>query len=166
MNFDGLEFIPLKEEHITELTAVMKRSFDDDSKLYFHKPTGGPEGYDDGSFLRKWGLAPGASAFCILLDKRPIGGIILFIDEGNKRGYLGNLFIDSGLIGKSYGHTAWRFAEWRYPQITLWETDTPAVSYRNHCFYINKCGFHVVAVEGGRDRFHGQFKLRKQIQLP
>ena len=161
MLFDGLEFAQLKHEDIPILTPIMKRAFDDDSRLYFPIPVGGPVGYDDGSFLEKWGLDPKATAFRINMDGEAIGAMTLLLDYEDNSGVLVNLFIDSTLIGKGYGSTAWRFAENTYPQITMWETETPAVSYRNHSFYINKCGFSVYAVDGERDRFQARFKLRK-----
>jgi len=161
MLFDGLEFAPLRNEDIPILTPIMKRAFDDDSRLYFTNPVGGPPGYDDGTFLEKWGLDPKASAFRINKDGEAIGAMILFLDFKHGSGFLGNLFIDSTLINQGYGSTAWRFVEHTYPQISMWETETPAVSYRNHCFYINKCGFSVYAVDGDHDRYQAQFKLRK-----
>ena len=51
-----LHFIPLREEHISPLTAIMIRAFDDDAVRYQGCEHARPEGYDDGSFLRKWGL--------------------------------------------------------------------------------------------------------------
>lgn len=161
MTFESLTFTPMRREDVAVLTPIMRRAFDDDSRLFFERPSGGPPGYDDGSFLTKWGIESGANAFCLDLNGQPIGGMILFIDETNRRGFLGCLFIDSALIGKGYGSAAWRFAERSYPQIEVWETETPAVSYRNHRFYVNKCGFQVYEVEGGIDRYEAQFKLRK-----
>lgn len=166
MVFERLDFLPLKAEDVPVLTPIMKRAFDDDARRHFGKPEGGPEGYDDGSFLRKWGLESGAEAYRIDHEGSPIGAMILFIDQKHAHGFLGCMFIDDHLIGHGYGSTAWRFAEHTHPEVKLWATETPAVCYRNHCFYINKCGFHVVAVEGGKgdgDRFEAQFKLQKRI---
>jgi len=165
MIFNGLDFVPMQKGDIEILTPIMKRAFDEDARLYFQKSEGGPSGYDDGSFLKKWGLESDAISYCIKLGERVIGAMMLFINEEHKHGFLGNIFIDSELAGKGYGYTAWYFAEHMYPHITVWETETPAVSYRNHCFYINKCGFHVVAVDGGVDRFEAMFKLKKVISL-
>lgn len=162
-NFEGLTFSRLTEADVPVLTPIMKRAFDDDSRLFFDRPAGGPEGYDDGSFLRKWGVQSGAAAYRIDREGTPVGGMILFINERAGEGFLGTLFIDAPLIGQGLGQIAWRFAEHAYPHIRVWQTETPAVSYRNHRFYINKCGFHVVSVEGDRDRFEAQFKLRKVI---
>ncbi len=157
-------FAPMRASDVPVLTPVMKRAFDDDSRLFFGKPAGGPPGYDDGRFLTKWGVESGAKAFRIDLDGTPVGGMILFVDEKSLRGFLGCLFVDADKIGRGIGAAAWRFAEETFPWIKVWETETPAVSYRNHRFYINKCGFQVYAVEGGADRYAAQFKLRKVLK--
>lgn len=164
MQFEGLDFAPLTEADIPALSPVMKRAFDDDSRRFFEKPEGGPPGYDDGSFLRKWGLNAGAAAYCVREDGKPIGAVILFVR--GSRGHLGCLFVDDALIGQGYGSRIWRFAEHAYPRVRLWTTETPAVSYRNHRFYVNRCGFHVVGVEGDMDRFEAQFKLEKRLPNP
>ncbi len=161
MLFNGLDFIPMQKEDIPILTQIMKRAFDDDANTFTQNPEDGPVGYDDGSYLQKWGFESNAIPYRINLNGKAIGAIILFIDTVKKLGVLDSLFIDAGLIGKGYGHIAWLFAEHTYPQIKTWETATPAISYRNHYFYINKCGFQVYAVEGGPNRYEAQFKLRK-----
>ncbi len=163
MEFEQLTFTPMVKKDIPLLTPIMKRCFDNDSQLFFQKTAGGPPGYDDGSFLEKWGFNPEATSYRIDLRGTPIGAIILFIHEEQGSGYLGNIFIDTDLSGNGYGSTTWRFVEHMYPKVKTWYAETPAVSYRNHCFYTNKCGFHIVGVEGGRDRFEAQFKLCKTI---
>ncbi|WP_099205189.1 GNAT family N-acetyltransferase [Scatolibacter rhodanostii] len=163
MFFHGLEFTEMLVEDIPTLSPIMKRAFDDDAQLFFNQDAGGPPGYDDGSFLKQWGIESDALSYKISLNEKVIGAIMVFIDGDNQRGFLGNLFIDSDLIGHGYGYTAWCFIENTYPQIKIWQTETPAVSYRNHRFYINKCGFHVFAVEGDDNRFEAMFKLEKII---
>lgn len=163
MEFEQLTFTPMVKEDIPLLTPIMKRCFDNDSQLFFQEPAGGPSGYDDGSFLEEWGLNPEATSYRIDLKGTPIGAIILFIHEEHGSGLLGNIFIDTDLSGNGYGSTAWRFVEHMYPKVKTWYAETPAVSYRNHYFYTNKCGFHIVGVEGGRNRFEAKFKLCKTI---
>ncbi len=51
-----INFKLLKEENIKDLTPIMKAAFDYDTKIHLGKEEGGPTGYNDGSFLRKWGL--------------------------------------------------------------------------------------------------------------
>lgn len=162
-DFQGLTFTPMTEADVPVLTPVMKRSFDEDARLFFQNPVGGPPGYDDGSFLRKWGLRSGGEAYRIDRDGQPVGGMILFLHPSGVEGFLGCLFIDAPLCGQGLGAVAWRFAEATHPEVRVWNTETPAVSYRNHRFYINTCGFRVVSVEGDRDRYEAQFKLRKEL---
>ncbi len=164
MEFEGLTFTPFTREDIPVFTPIMKRAFDEDSRLYFDAPAGGPPGYDDGSFLQKWGVESGAHAYRIDKDGAPVGVMILFIHREQSLGFLGCMFVDAGHARQGIGSTAWRFAEHQFPDVTMWETETPAVSYRNHCFYINKCGFSVYAVDGGEDRYDAQFKLKKIIK--
>ena len=161
MQASELTFTALTKADIPALTPIMKRSFDEDARLFFQKPEGGPPGYDDGSFLHKWALHPAASAYCVLRNGTLIGAFILFIREQESAGHLGCIFLAPEQCGKGCGTAVWQKIEQLYPQIKTWTVETPAVSYRNHCFYINKCGFRVIAVEGGRDRFEAQFQLKK-----
>lgn len=165
MLFENLEFLPMKKEDIEELTPIMKRAFDDDTRLHSDQTEGGPDGYDDGSFLLKWGIEANSLAYRVNLEGKAIGALILFLSPDGKEGFLGNIFVDSALIGHGYGSAMWRFVEQTYPDVEVWHTETPAVSYRNHCFYINKLGFHVVKVEGGRnEREDAQFCLEKDMR--
>lgn len=52
----GMELQPLTENDIGPLTEIMTRAFDHDTKLHVGEEKGSPEGYDDGSLLRKYGL--------------------------------------------------------------------------------------------------------------
>jgi hypothetical protein len=143
--FEGLSFDELREEDIGTLTPIMKRAFDEDSRLHLGKESGGPEGYDDGSFLRRWGLHPASRAFKVSIDGRPIGAIILWINESGENS-LGNLFVDSALQNRGIGTRIWRFVEASYPRTRIWRTETAGFSTRNHFFYVNKCGFAIVGI--------------------
>ena len=52
--------------------------FDEDTRIHLGKEAGGPPGYDDGNFIRKWYLNSGAEGFKILLDGKLIGGLNVF----------------------------------------------------------------------------------------
>ncbi|MGD1994471.1 MAG: hypothetical protein PVI59_14855, partial [Anaerolineae bacterium] len=54
MEFQGLVFESITEADVPELTAVMTRAFDDDAQKHLGQERGGPPGYDDGEFFRKW----------------------------------------------------------------------------------------------------------------
>lgn len=127
MEFEQLDFVPMQESDIPVLTPIMKRAFDEDSRLYFNQPEGGPDGYDDGSFLKKWGLESGGTAFRVNHDGQAIGAMILFINHEQKEGFLGNIFVDSTMEGRGYGSAMWRFVEKTFPDIRVWNTETPAV---------------------------------------
>ena len=57
-----LKLIRLEELYINELTKIMERAFDEDTRIHLGEEKGGPDGYEDGSFLRKWGLHKKASS--------------------------------------------------------------------------------------------------------
>lgn len=164
MLYNGLEFVLLTQADISILTPITKRAFDDDARLFSNKTKDGPAGYDDGSFLEKYILDNRFHAYRINLNHKAIGAVIVSIDKEKNNGHLDCLFIDNTLINHGYGYITWCFIENNYPQIRIWETETPAVSYRNHCFYINKCGFHVVRVEGNHDRYQARFILQKTMK--
>lgn len=159
----NLEFISMEEKHIAELTQIMVRAFDEDTKIHLGIEKGGPEGYDDGSFLRKWGLHTNSSSYCIMLDGKMIGAVILWINE-NQENFLGNLFLDPVYENQGLGLEVWSRIEAMYPDTKVWSTETPAFSSRNHHFYVNKCGFHVIIIENPKSRLVGQFVLRKVMQ--
>ncbi len=56
----------------------MKKTFDEDAKRFLNEGTGGPEGYDNGEFLRKWALYINSTSYKITKDRNPIGAIILW----------------------------------------------------------------------------------------
>ena len=103
-------------------------------------------------------------AYALALDQELVGCIILFLspDRAND-GMLGCLFIDPTHHHKGLGKAAWFQAEAMFPQVRVWHTETPARSYRNHCFYINTCGFHVVHVNDPQNISQAQFVLEKRL---
>lgn len=155
-----LELIRLEESHIDELTRIMERAFDEDARIHLGREKGGPDGYDDGRFLRRWGLHKDADAYCISLDGQLIGGAILWIHEDHDN-FLGNLFLDPRWENQGIGTSVWNMIERLYPDTKAWNTETPVFSSRNHHFYVNKCGFHIVEIENPRNKLEGQYKMRK-----
>ena len=113
--------------HIDELTKIMERAFNEDARIHLGKERGGPDGYDDGSFLRKWGLHKDASSYCISLNQQLIGGVILWINE-DKNNFLGNIFIDPACENHGMGTKVWNMIEQLYPDTKIWNTETPAFS--------------------------------------
>ncbi|WOO37705.1 GNAT family N-acetyltransferase [Anaerocolumna sp. AGMB13020] len=159
----NITFRPMESQDIDELTRIAKRAFDEDSKMHTNNEEGGPEGYDDGSFLRKWGLHPDSTAFKIYRDEELIGGIVLWI-KTDKHHFLGTIFLDAAEENKGVGTKVWQMVEEMYPDTLSWSTETPIFSRRNHNFYINKCGFHCVRIENPKDLEAGSFQLRKEMK--
>lgn len=158
-----IRFKKLYDTDIDNLTVIMERAFDYDTEIHLGKAKGGPEGYDDGSFLRKWALNERASSFCIYLEETLIGAVILWINNDNNN-YLGNLFIDVKYESKGIGTKVWNEIEKMYPKTKIWYTDTPIFSHRNHNFYVNKCGFHIIEIKKPKDLSEGSYVLQKIIK--
>lgn len=161
MEYNGLTFELLKEEDIALLTPIMTRAFDEDSRIHLDVEKGGPEGYDDGSFLRKYGLNEKSEAYKISRGDEAVGCVILWINRITRINRLGALFIDTKFQNQGIGRMVWEFVEKQYPDTRKWCTDTPAFSRRNHNFYINKCGFHVVKIEYPKDIRGASYVLEK-----
>jgi GNAT superfamily N-acetyltransferase len=152
-----IQFEKAKEVDIPELTKVMKRSFDDDSERFLGKPEGGPEGYNDGSFLQRWGFSDeGGDCYKIVTDtNKAIGAFIVFLPPSGNN-VLGTIFIDPAYQDKGIGTQALQFIFSTFPG-KRWRLDTPEWTTRNHHFY-EKFGFkkiqevwepHLKGEEGG-----------------
>ena len=88
--------------------------------------------------------APDSEAYRIMLDGKPVGGVVLKINTETKRNELELLFVSPDAHSKGIGYSAWQAVEILYPETEVWETYTPYFEKRNIHFYINKCGFHAV----------------------
>lgn len=151
------------EKDIENLVPIMKAAFDYDTKIHLGKEAGGPPGYDDGTFLRRWALDKLATSYCIYFNSVLIGGVILWINSNNENN-LGNLFIDINYEDKGIGTKVWQEIERMYPNTKVWNTETPIFSHRNHNFYVNKCGFHIVKIENAKDLEEGSYILKKVVR--
>ncbi|MTL62500.1 GNAT family N-acetyltransferase, partial [Turicibacter sanguinis] len=116
---------------------------------------------DNGDFLRRFGLHPNSTSYKISMDGKPIGSIILWLNHDTNIHFLGNIFIDPSLQNKGIGLKIWNFIEKQYPNTLKWCTDTPGFSKRNHHFYVNKCGFHLVKIENPMKDDACQYILEK-----
>ena len=162
--YKGLTFAKLQEADIVLLTPIMRDSFNEDTRIHLEKESGGPTGYDDGSFLRKYALNPKATAYTIRQGEQVIGAVILWINRDNHQNFLGNIFVHVGLENRGIGTTIWQFIEQEYPDTLVWRTETPTFSRRNHHFYVNKCGFHIVAIKNPKDWEEGSYLLEKVMK--
>lgn len=162
--FDNLTFETLEENDIDVLTKIMERAFDEDTRIHLNEPKGGPNGYDNGDFLRKFGLHKDSTAYKISQEDKVIGCIILWINKETNINFLGSIFIDTSVQNKGIGKKIWGFIEQEYPETVKWRTETPGFSRRNHNFYVNKCGFHVVKIENPMDKYNSSYILEKEIK--
>lgn len=160
--YENLQFQPITEEDIAVLTEIMTRAFDLDTQQFLGQAKGGPTGYDTGEFIRKWALESPTQSYKVLLDKKVIGAVIVWINENNEN-YLGNLFVDPLLENRGIGLAIWRYIEQKYPNTKKWLTDTPGYSKRNHHFYVNKCGFKIVKIVNPMNREDGMYVLEKEM---
>jgi N-acetylglutamate synthase-like GNAT family acetyltransferase len=155
---------PFQETDIELITPIMKRAFDEDTKIHLGQESGGPPGYDNGDFLREWALHPNATSFTIYREeekeKELIGAVILWINS-NQENFLGNLFIDSTKQNQGLGAKVWNSIEDQFPQTILWKTETPGFSRRNHYFYVNKCGFKIVNIQNPKDPLESNYLMEK-----
>ena len=83
------------------------------------------------------------AAYRIMQDGRPVGGAV--IKTAYDHGRLELLFVSPALHGKGIGYAAWCAIEAMHPEVTVWETVTPYFEKRNIHFYVNRCGFRIVA---------------------
>ena len=79
--YNGLEFTAFTEQDIEVLTPIMKKAFDSDTKIHTGKNEGGPPGYDNGDFIRKWYFQDNSKSYKITRNGELIGGINVFINE-------------------------------------------------------------------------------------
>ncbi|GEO83361.1 MULTISPECIES: N-acetyltransferase [Alphaproteobacteria] len=89
--------------------------------------------------------APGAVALRILRDGKKVGGAVVTINQETLQNTLDLFFLKVGEHGHGLGYEAWRAIEARYPQTVTWQTHTPYFEKRNIHFYVNKCGFKIIA---------------------
>jgi hypothetical protein len=142
-----LSFEVITEADIPELTRVMTRAFDDDSRKHLGKEKGGPDGYDNGDFFRTWLFGQTVTeGFKVMADGAVIGGFIVWILPTGHN-ILGTVFIDPDFQDRGVGRETWKFIEEKYPQTKSWRLTTPKFAKKNHFFYEKKCGF--TRVPGG-----------------
>lgn len=88
---------------------------------------------------------PDAEVLHILADGRHVGGAVVSIDGATRHNSLDLFFVSADAEGRGVGRQAWSAIEARYPETKVWTTHTPYFEKRNIHFYVNKCGFKIVA---------------------
>ncbi len=104
---------------------------------------------DDGEIISRETIErcldePDNEAYRIMLDDKPVGGLILKIDKATHHNHLEILFTSPHEHSRGIGYSAWLAVEALHPETEIWETCTPYFEKRNIHFYINKCGFSAV----------------------
>lgn len=161
----SLAFLPLQRADIVPASAIMKRAFDEDTRLHLGEDEGGPPGYDNGEFLSRWCFLDNSRACTILLDTRMIGVFNVFT-QPNGHNFLGTMFLEPTMQNRGIGQRVWEHIEKSFPETRVWETETPGFSRRNHAFYVNKCGFQIFRIDNPADRYEAVYRLRKEMSIP
>ncbi|MDR1218080.1 MAG: GNAT family N-acetyltransferase [Treponema sp.] len=161
--FCDFNFRRFEENDVKTFSPIMKQSFDKDFQIHLGKDAGGPPGYNNGDFLRKWYFHNGACAYAVYKNDIPVGAICVWIND-NQENYLGNVFIDPDYQNKGIGLIIWNYIEQKYPETKVWRTETPGFSIRNHYFYVNKCGFKIIKIENPKDKYDASYILEKQMK--
>ncbi len=87
---------------------------------------------------------PQNETYRIMLEGKPVGGVILKIDKATNHNHLEILFVSPKEHSRGIGYGTWLAIEALHPETKVWETCTPYFEKRNIHFYINKCGFSAV----------------------
>lgn len=112
--------------------------------------------------------APGAAVYHICLEGELVGGVVLNINETTQHNGLELFFLSPQHHNRGLGLAAWQAIEAKYPNTKVWKTVTPYFETRNIHFYVNKCGFHIVAFfhSGHPDPFLAENQKGQQEDTP
>ncbi len=134
---------PASPEHLTQFKEDLQKAF----AIAVIAETGslpdGPVPSDED--IWKSFAALGAEVVHVIEDGRRVGGAVLQIDVATGRNALDLFYVMAGEDGRGIGRQAWAAIEARYPETKVWTTQTPYFEKRNIHFYVNKCGFKIVA---------------------
>jgi GNAT superfamily N-acetyltransferase len=159
-----LTFEVITDEDISDLTRVMTRAFDHDALTNLGREKGGPPGYDNGEFFRKWLFSYDESqGYKIMLDGHVVGGFIVWILR-SRNNILGTIFVDPDHQKKGIGTRAWEFIEETYPDTRNWTLGTPSYAVGNQYFYEHKCGFRKIREEETDEHPGKSFTYRKVMR--
>ena len=96
-------------------------------------------------------------SYHLILNNEKVGGTILEINDKTNNNELHFFFIYPEYQNKKIGYLSWKAIENKYPQTKIWTCYTPYFEKRNINFYVNKCGFHIVA-------FYNQYNKLEEIE--
>ena len=167
------ELVPITEADLPQYKKDMQEAFQKGFEEEFGESEMHilPEQDIDNSLQSK-----GAVAYKAVVDGAMVGGAIVVIDEATQHNHLDFLYVKYGTQSKGIGKLMWDSVERLHPETKVWETCTPYFEKRNLHFYVNKCGFHVVAFwnkgnpdphkpeDYTGDDFEGMFAFQKVMQ--
>lgn len=82
----------------------------------------------------------------LVLGAEIIGGVFLRFLPRQGRGAVTLLGIREDHHGRGLGRRILRGLEKAYPEITVWQLESPVFALRNVAFYVNTCGFRIVEI--------------------
>lgn len=135
---------------IESIVEMSKRAFQTDINV------GGKEGdcppdYD--SIVWHIQMANEGHLFKAIFDNQLVGAAIMFLDENNKRLYIGRIFVDSIYHRKGYGIKLMKSIELYFPHVKEIDLDTPSWNVRTNSFY-QKIGYTITKEENGFIYYH------------
>lgn len=86
-----------------------------------------------------------------------IGGVFVRFLSPHSRGIVSLLGIREDHHGRGLGRRILRELEKAYPEITLWQLESPVFALRNVAFYVNVCGFRIVEIT--KDKQSGDWDM-------
>lgn len=138
-----MEIRPARRDEVEELTVCSKAAFESDA-LLGNEGGGGPPDYD--SVLWHEQMRESGHLYAVLESGQLLGGVILYCEREERVMHVGRLFIHPQHHRKGSGTAAMLELERLFPDIRLWELDTPVWNGRTNRFY-TKLGYR----ETGRD---------------
>ena len=167
------KLVQITEEDLAQYKADMQEAFQKGFEAEF--------GESEMQILQEQDIdnslkSKGAVAYKAVVDEAMVGGAIVVIDEETQHNHLDFLYIKYGTQSNGIGKMMWDAVERLHPETKVWETCTPYFEKRNLHFYVNKCGFHVVAFwhkgnpdphkpeDYTGDDFEGMFAFQKVMQ--
>lgn len=120
-----------------KLIEVQVKTFDDDSRRVFNRPSGGPPNYDSKETLLS--TINNNIYYKILNNDDIVGGINICVIN-NEHYELQTIFVDPEIQNKGVGQQSMKFIEEQFPQVKKWTLDTPSPCIRNHHLY-EKMGY-------------------------
>ena len=145
MDFTKIIIERAKTSDAKALTYISKRVFDDDSRRFLNRECGGPPGYSSEKVNSKY-IRYTEYYKVRLEDYTTIGGIIISLKDS--KGYIQRMFIDIMYQNQGLGKYVIDYIQMIYPDIEVWELETPCENIRTNRFY-SKCGFKLFNTEKG-----------------